>query len=70
MSEYYSAAEQADWQCAQCHLPLKLKPVHIEYLGSVFPVDLPVCPKCGMILIPEALALGKMAEVEKALEDK
>jgi hypothetical protein len=36
----------------------------------MFPVDLPKCPKCGQVLITEDLALGKMAEVEKLLEDK
>jgi hypothetical protein len=31
---------------------------------------LPRCPRCGLVFIPEELALGKMAEVEKLLEDK
>jgi hypothetical protein len=31
---------------------------------------LPACPKCGLVLITEELAMGKMAEAEKALEDK
>ena len=44
--------------------------VSIAYLGSSFPVNLLKCPNCGLVLIPEELALGKMAEVEKALEDK
>ena len=44
--------------------------VLISYLGSGFPVDLLKCPSCGQVFIPEELALGKMAEVEKALEDK
>ena len=26
--------------------------------------------ECGKVFVPEDLALGKMAEVEKALEDK
>lgn len=33
-------------------------------------IDLPRCPKCGLVLITEELARGKMLEVEKALEDK
>ena len=44
--------------------------VDISYLGSSFPVDLLQCPRCGLVLIPEELAMGKMNEVEKALEDK
>jgi hypothetical protein len=70
MSEYVSPQEQAQWVCAGCHVPLEIERVMIAYLDSAFPVNLPKCPKCGMVYIPEALALGKMAEVEKSLEDK
>jgi hypothetical protein len=45
-------------------------PVELEYLGSLFNVELPACPGCGMVLIPESLALGKMNQVEHLLEDK
>ncbi|HML40995.1 MAG TPA: hypothetical protein PKD23_09950 [Bellilinea sp.] len=41
-----------------------------SYLGNSFPVDLMRCPQCGLTLVSEELALGKMAEVERALEDK
>jgi hypothetical protein len=44
--------------------------VTVEYLGSAYPVDLLKCPQCGLVMVPEELALGKMAEVEKTLEDK
>jgi hypothetical protein len=70
MTEYVSHNEMSGWQCGHCHIPLTIKPVQIEYLGSAFPVDLPVCTQCGLVFIPESLALGKMAEVEKSLEDK
>jgi hypothetical protein len=49
---------------------MQLGKVDISYLGNSFPVDLLKCPNCGLVLIPEEMALGKMAEVEKALEDK
>jgi ribosomal protein S27AE len=70
VSEYVSSSEYENWNCGHCHVPLEIKPVQIEYLGSAFPVDLPICPRCGQVFIPESLALGKMAEVEKSLEDK
>jgi hypothetical protein len=70
MSEYVSQEESDQWLCAQCGLPLEMKAAQIAYMESVFPVDLPTCPKCGMIYLPESLALGKMVEVEKSLEDK
>ncbi|HOI94695.1 MAG TPA: hypothetical protein PK250_08320 [Syntrophobacter fumaroxidans] len=44
--------------------------VNVSYLGSSFPVDLPRCPRCGLVFVPEELALGRMAEVERLLEDK
>jgi hypothetical protein len=39
-------------------------------MKGTFHVDLPVCTGCGMVLITEELATGKMAEVERILEDK
>ncbi|MDD4730760.1 MAG: DNA-binding protein [Desulfovibrio sp.] len=63
-------ADAAGWRCRSCDEPLEPAPVSLEYLGSSFNVELPACPRCGMVLIPEALALGKMAEVERLLEDK
>jgi hypothetical protein len=44
--------------------------VTIGYMGSAFDVDLQRCPSCGQVYIPEAIALGKMADVEQQLEDK
>jgi Zn-finger nucleic acid-binding protein len=44
--------------------------VELQYMENVFKVELPLCPKCGAVLISEELALGKMLEVEQLLEDK
>ena len=70
MSQQDSSPEGATLQCLRCDLPLQMGKVNIAYLGSMFPVDLLRCPQCGQGFIPEELALGKMAEVEKILEDK
>jgi hypothetical protein len=70
MSQYVDLSAYEGWTCADCGEPLKPGKVDISYLGNSFPVELLKCPKCGLVLIPEELALGKMAEVEKALEDK
>ncbi|HRD97121.1 MAG TPA: hypothetical protein PLA97_12075 [Rubrivivax sp.] len=56
--------------CAKCQRPLVLGKVKASYLGSSFEVDLPHCPGCGFVYVSEALALGKMLQVEQALEDK
>lgn len=56
--------------CQKCNVALQPGRVTVEYMGSAFPVDLPRCPQCGQVFVPEELATGKMLEVEKALEDK
>jgi len=70
VSEYISPADLDAWECADCGVPLATGKVMVSYLGSAFPVDLLKCPSCGMVYIPEELALGKMLDVEKSLEDK
>ena len=49
---------------------MELGPVQLSYMGNSFTLELPRCPTCGQILIPEDLATGRMAEVERILEDK
>ena len=56
--------------CGCCHVPLENGEVTLHYLGNDFPILMPRCPKCGQSLIPEELAVGKILEVEQALEDK
>lgn len=57
-------------ECAKCKVLLEPGKVHITYLKSTFPAELLICPKCGEVYVPEELALGKMQEVEKTLEEK
>ncbi len=56
--------------CGKCGVPLENGEVTLHYMGNDFPLLMPKCPSCGMTLIPEALAIGKILEVERALEDK
>jgi hypothetical protein len=58
------------WICNHCSLPLEVQKVRLQYLRTIFALDLPVCPQCHIMLIDEELATGKMAEAEQALEDK
>ncbi len=62
--------ENMDWRCHQCDRKLVPGMVELTYLGGVFNVELPVCETCGTVLISEELAVGRMEEVEKLLEDK
>lgn len=70
MNESTPPPQAAGWLCARCDVSLEMRKVNIAYLGSMFPVDLPKCPRCGQVFIPEELAMGKMAQVEEILEDK
>lgn len=56
--------------CSKCNVPLEKGEVKLNYMGSGFPVELPICPKCKRVFIDERLVYGKMLQVEKALEDK
>lgn len=60
--------ELGQWRC--CGEPMVPGPVDVAYMGSGFKITLLTCPRCGLVLVPEGLALGKMAEVEQLLEDK
>jgi hypothetical protein len=63
-------APEPELQCAKCRQPLVPGKVKASYLGNSFEVELLRCPGCGFVYVPEALALGKMLQVEQALEDK
>lgn len=63
--------EQATtWVCDKCKRSLELHKVKVRYLEGNFEVELMKCSSCNMVFIGEDLALGKMLEVEKGLEDK
>jgi hypothetical protein len=70
MTEKVEAIAQGHWTCSKCNVSLEPGKVMVAYLGNSYPVDLLRCPRCGLVLVPEDLALGKMAEVERAVEDK
>ena len=70
MSEEKSISPGPKLTCEQCGIPLSLGKVNVSYLGSEFPVELLKCPGCGTVFVPEDLAIGKMLQVEQALEDK
>lgn len=70
MSYQVDVQESQDWSCNACGVALEDAQIEVTYMGSKYPVSLPRCPKCGMVFIPERIAVGKMAEIEKILEDK
>lgn len=56
--------------CRKCSAALEPAETYFEYFGHGFHTKLLRCPVCKEVFIPEDLALGKMAEVEKNFEDK
>jgi hypothetical protein len=70
MTETINRTEGNNWLCAGCGIVLQPGKVTVSYLGSAYTVELFRCPRCGLTWVPEEVALGKMAEVEKVLEDK
>ena len=67
---YYTIDPEGKLMCMKCGVPLVMGKAKFLYLDNGFPVELPVCPGCGFVYVPEELALGKVASVERALEDK
>lgn len=65
-----SGAGEAAYVCAKCNKPMTPGKVVASYLGSEFSIELWKCPDCGKVLVPKDLAMGKMLQVEQALEDK
>ena len=61
---------QGELVCGQCHIPLENGEILLHYMGNDFPVLMPKCPRCGQGFIPQELAIGKILQVEQALEDK
>jgi hypothetical protein len=57
-------------ECCKCNAELAAGRTNFEYLGHNFFAEIPVCPVCGQIFVSEELARGKIADVEKNLEEK
>lgn len=70
MAQYVQETEFSTWRCDKCDSELEFRKVVVSYLEGSFPVDLPVCKKCGQVFIPESLAMHKMLEIEQQMEDK
>ena len=67
---YYSVDPMGKLMCARCKKAMVKGKAMFSYMGNAFPVELPVCPECGSVYVPEDLAMGKVLTVERSLEDK
>lgn len=70
MSSDYVTDADLEWRCTRCDCALTVGPVKVVYMDNQFSTELAGCPQCGLVLVSEPVALGKMAEVEQILEDK
>jgi len=59
-----------DLKCCKCDVRLISKKVNFDYLAHNFFTEVPSCPSCGQVYVPEELAKGKIADLEKHLEEK
>ena len=57
-------------ECYKCRKPLAMKRVRFDYLAHNFFAEVPACPICEQIYVSEELAKGKMADLERHLEEK
>lgn len=65
-----STEDPNEWTCGVCGKTLEITRVSFSYMKGNFEVELPACAECGLVLISDELANGKMAETEHILEDK
>jgi hypothetical protein len=56
--------------CLKCNVTLTEQKVRFTYLNIPFWDTLPACPVCRQVYLSEEYAEGKLAAVEKTLEDK
>ena len=56
--------------CDKCKVEMELIEVQFKYLTRTFRYKVPRCPQCGQVYITEELAEGKIAQLEKSLEEK
>ena len=56
--------------CCKCNVQLESRKTMFNYMGFTFSAELPRCPVCGLVFIPEDVVKGKMASAEMELEEK
>lgn len=60
----------AAWYCFKCEEKMKYSEINLIYCDFEIALVGLVCPRCDAKFIPEELAVGKMAEGEKMIEEK
>ena len=50
---YYTIDPEGKLTCMKCGVKLQKGKAKFMYLDNGFPVELPVCPVCGFVYVPE-----------------
>lgn len=66
----WKSGRTSEMKCCKCNVELVEKKTTFDYLGHEANYPLMRCPKCGQVYVPEELVKGKIADVEKLLEEK
>ena len=66
----WRSGRTSEMKCCKCNVELVEKKTTFDYLGHEANYPLMRCPKCGQVYVPEELVKGKIADVEKLLEEK
>jgi uncharacterized protein with PIN domain len=61
---------EQEMTCLKCNLKLVPRQTEFIYLGKNFVAEIPACPKCGCVYVPEDFVEGRIKEVERMMEDK
>ena len=56
---YYTIDPEGKLTCMKCKVPLVKGKAKFMYLENGFPVEMPVCPKCGFVYVPEGAGSWK-----------
>ena len=64
------AAPKETLLCDRCGVTMQDIEVQFKYLTRSFRYQVPRCPQCGQVSLPEELVNGRMAEVESMIEEK
>lgn len=62
--------EKSKLICDKCQVEMEKIDAQFRYISKSFRHKVLRCPQCGQVYLPEDLVTGRMAEVEKKLEDK
>ncbi len=62
--------DMSKYFCGKCNVQMVKARTDFKYMGFDFNAELPRCPICKQVYIPEEIVNDKMQRVEMELEEK